>query len=94
MLGILNIGYGIPLAFVCPADACFSGSIGIGLGVPTSRRRPPALNPEQVHDRGLEQLLEGRIRRGFFGECVALGGSLAVMPSLYMVSPLGGASTA
>jgi hypothetical protein len=31
-LGVLNIGYGVPLAVVCPADACFPGTIGISLG--------------------------------------------------------------
>jgi hypothetical protein len=30
--GILNVGYGIPLAITCPGDACFSGYIGIGFG--------------------------------------------------------------
>jgi hypothetical protein len=41
--GILNLGYGIPLAIICPGDACFSGYIGIGFGAAFIAAGAPAI---------------------------------------------------
>jgi hypothetical protein len=41
--GILNVGYGIPLAITCPGDACFSGYIGIGFGAAFIAAGAPAI---------------------------------------------------
>lgn len=42
-LGILNVGYGIPLAIVCPTDVCFPGAIGLGFGAAFIAAGVPAI---------------------------------------------------
>lgn len=42
--GILNIGYGIPLAIECPGDFCGAGYIGIGFGAAFIAAGAPAIH--------------------------------------------------
>lgn len=57
--GILNIGYGVPLAILCPGDACFSGYIGIGFGVAFIAVGAPMLHWGRQHRvRGLRRRRE------------------------------------